>query len=66
MAAWVTGPAGVAPKVQVLDADTRIPWSGHSTRHAVGAIMDAIAKAKLSLVFVNTRSQAEFIFQELW
>lgn len=66
MAAWVTGPAGIAPKVTVLDADTRIPWSGHSTRHAVGAIMAAIAQAKLSLVFVNTRSQAEFIFQELW
>ncbi len=66
MAAWVTGPQGTRPQVKVLASDERIPWSGHSTRHAVGAIMEAIAGAKLSLVFVNTRSQAEFIFQELW
>ena len=43
-----------------------LPWAGHSARHALPAIYDLIKRHKTTLVFVNTRSQAEMIFRELW
>ena len=48
------------------DPDHYIPWAGHSARHALPQIYDLITRHKTTLVFVNTRSQAEMIFQELW
>ena len=57
---------GAQAQMQVLDSDERIPWSGHSGRHAVGEIYERIKPAKTALIFVNTRSQAELMFQELW
>ena len=43
-----------------------MPWSGHSARYAMADIYRAIQDNNLVLIFVNTRSQAELIFQELW
>ncbi|MGE3148047.1 MAG: helicase-related protein, partial [Pseudorhodoplanes sp.] len=40
--------------------------AGHTARHAYPAIYDLIRRHKTTLVFVNTRSQAEMIFHELW
>jgi len=57
---------GKAPKVRVLPAQARIPYSGHMAHYAVPDILAAIAKARTSLVFVNTRAQAELMFQLLW
>lgn len=65
-AAFVTGAAGAAPALHILDSQERVPWSGHSSRYAVADIYKAIQAHKLSLIFVNTRSQAELLFQELW
>lgn len=62
----VRAPAGAKPVVDVLDSDARIPWAGHTARHAIPEVYDAIKRAKLALVFVNTRAQAEMTFQELW
>ena len=50
----------------MLEADERIPWSGHSSRYAIPAVYEAIKRHKTALLFVNTRSQAELLFQELW
>ena len=57
---------GVSADVDILISRERIPWSGHSGRFAVPEVYEAIQRATLSLVFVNTRSQAEMLFQELW
>ncbi len=62
----VTVEGGVAPDVRILDPDARVPWAGHSGRHAFAAVYDAIRQTGTTLVFVNTRSQAEAVFQELW
>jgi ATP-dependent Lhr-like helicase len=62
----VFGAPGAAPVVDVLASDARIPWSGHTGRHAIAEVYAAIQAARLSLVFVNTRAQAEMTFQELW
>ena len=55
-----------APVVEMLDTKERLPWAGHSARHALGEIYDLIKRNKTTLVFVNTRSQAEMLFQDLW
>ncbi len=57
---------GAKADMSVLDSDERIPWSGHSGRHTVGEVYEQIKRAHMALVFVNTRSQAEIMFQELW
>lgn len=57
---------GVKADVDILISRERIPWSGHSGRFAVPEVYEAIQRAKMALVFVNTRSQAELLFQELW
>ncbi len=62
----VMGTAGAAPDIKVLESEERVPWSGHSARYAIPDIYAQIKKAKMALIFVNTRSQAEMIFKELW
>ena len=57
---------GVSAEVDILISRERIPWSGHSGRFAVPEVYEAIKRATMTLVFVNTRSQAELMFQELW
>ena len=54
------------PIVEMLDSKERLPWAGHSARHALSEIYDLIKANKTSLVFVNTRMQAEMLFQDLW
>ncbi|MCC6919689.1 MAG: ligase-associated DNA damage response DEXH box helicase [Alphaproteobacteria bacterium] len=66
LARLVVGQAGAKPNIHVLDSVERIPWAGHSGRHAIPEVMAAIRRAKMAILFVNTRSQAEFLFQELW
>ncbi|MGC1666753.1 MAG: ligase-associated DNA damage response DEXH box helicase, partial [Pseudolabrys sp.] len=62
----VVAQAGAQPIVTMLDTEEHLPWAGHSARHALGEIYAHIKTHKTTLVFVNTRSQAEFLFQELW
>jgi len=54
------------PVVQMLDTRERLPWAGHSARHALNEVYELIKANKTTLVFVNTRSQAEMLFQDLW
>ena len=62
----VVAQAGAPPQVAMLDTAEHLPWAGHSARHALGEIYQLIKAHETTLVFVNTRSQAEFLFQELW
>jgi len=57
---------GAKPNITILDSDNRVPWSGHSARYAMADVYRAIKAHKTTLLFVNTRSQAELLFQELW
>ncbi|WP_425601252.1 ligase-associated DNA damage response DEXH box helicase [Bradyrhizobium ontarionense] len=54
------------PVVEMLDTRERLPWAGHSARHALAEMYELIKQNKTTLVFVNTRSQAEMLFQEFW
>ncbi len=62
----VVAESGAQPRVAMLDTEEHLPWAGHSARHALREIYALINSHTTTLVFVNTRSQAEFLFQELW
>src|SRR5579864_4122798 len=62
----VRGAPGAAPEVDVLLSQGQVPWAGHTARHAMPEVYEAIRRAWTALVFVNTRFQAEVAFQELW
>ena len=62
----IVAEAGAAPDVSMLDSRERLPWAGHSSRYALAEIYELIKAHRTTLVFVNTRSQAEGIFQDLW
>jgi len=66
LAELIIAPAGAPADLSILDSDNILPWAGHSAAHALREIYEAITKATMTLVFVNTRAQAEYIFQELW
>lgn len=65
-AVLIRGQGGSKPNVQVMTPENRVPWSGHSARHAFEQVYEAIKGATTTLVFTNTRSQAEVCFSELW
>jgi ATP-dependent helicase Lhr and Lhr-like helicase len=66
----IVAEGGAPPHVTMLDSDERldllIPWAGHSARYALSEMYQLIKAHRTTLVFVNTRSQAEGIFQDLW
>ncbi|NHO18315.1 ligase-associated DNA damage response DEXH box helicase [Acetobacter oeni] len=80
IAAWVspTGNAddirrvvaceGAEPDVSLLlpDRNGYLPWSGRMGLGSTTAILTEIARTRLTIVFVNSRAQAELLFQELW
>jgi ATP-dependent Lhr-like helicase len=66
LADLVVADGGAAPHVTMLDTAERLPWAGHSAQHALGEMYDLVKHHRTALVFVNTRSQAERIYQELW
>jgi ATP-dependent Lhr-like helicase len=66
LADLVVAPGGAEPEIDILEIEEPVPWSGHSARYAMHEIYRAIATHKTTLVFVNTRMQAEMVFQELW
>jgi ATP-dependent Lhr-like helicase len=62
----VEGDPGAEPDLAIMIPDGRIPWAGHSGRHAAREVMRLIEQHRTTLVFSNTRGLAELIFQELW
>ncbi|MDH3659226.1 MAG: helicase-related protein, partial [Alphaproteobacteria bacterium] len=54
------------PDVSVLLPEGRLPWSGHYGTYAAPSLYATIKSAETTLVFVNTRAQAEVMFRELW
>jgi ATP-dependent Lhr-like helicase len=62
----VVAAEGARPRISILETARRLPLAGHSAAQAMGAVYEAILAHRTTLVFVNTRMQAEFVFQELW
>jgi ATP-dependent Lhr-like helicase len=62
----VMGRAGARARARILETRAHLPWSGHSAVHAMIEVYQAIRDHGTTLVFVNTRAQAEIVFQTLW
>jgi ATP-dependent Lhr-like helicase len=64
--ALIRGEAGALPMLGVQLPEGRLPWGGHMGLASAPEIMAAITAARVTIVFVNTRAQAELIFAALW
>ena len=53
--------------IDILDSGAAyLPWAGHSALYAAAEIYALIKAHRPTLIFVNTRAQAEMMFQALW
>ena len=57
---------GPAPDIALLDVPQRPPWAGGGGRYAIPAVLDAVRAHRTTLIFHNTRAQAELFFHDLW
>ena len=57
---------GPAPEIAMLDTGAPPPWAGGGGRHAIPAILAEVRRHKTTLIFHNTRAQAELFFRDLW
>ena len=65
-AALIESKMTVKPDIRILQSKSTLPYGGHMAKYAVSDIYEAIKTTKTALVFVNTRSQCELVFQNLW
>ena len=52
--------------VSMLDTTTPPPWAGGGGRYAIPEILNQITRHQTTLIFHNTRAQAEIFFHHLW
>ncbi|MEL7259285.1 MAG: ligase-associated DNA damage response DEXH box helicase, partial [Pseudomonadota bacterium] len=57
---------GPEPQIAMLNTDVPPPWAGGGATYAIPAVMEEIKRHKITLVFHNTRAQAEIFFHNLW
>ncbi|MEH6773122.1 MAG: ligase-associated DNA damage response DEXH box helicase [Cereibacter changlensis] len=57
---------GPDPDISMLETEAPPPWAGNGGRYAIPAILEEVRRHKTTLIFHNTRAQAEIFFHELW
>ena len=57
---------GPEPDIAMLTTDVMPPWSGGGAAYAIPAVLEEVKKHKTTLIFHNTRAQAEIFFHNLW
>jgi ATP-dependent Lhr-like helicase len=57
---------GPDPNISMLQTTASPPWSGAGATYAVPDVLEQISKHKTTLIFHNTRAQAEIFFHNLW
>ena len=57
---------GPDPDIAMLETAKPPPWSGAGGHYAVPDVLKAVAEATTTIIFINTRAQAELFFQALW
>ncbi|MEQ9694682.1 ligase-associated DNA damage response DEXH box helicase [Shimia sp. SDUM112013] len=62
----LTADPGPAPDISMLRTEAPPPWSGGGAAYAIPAVMELIKAHKTTLIFHNTRAQAEIFFHNLW
>ncbi|MDP5085831.1 MAG: ligase-associated DNA damage response DEXH box helicase [Yoonia sp.] len=64
--AIINADPGPDPDIAMLVTEERPPWTGGGAKYAIPAVLDAVKKHKTTLIFHNTRAQAEIFFHNLW
>ena len=59
-------PDGTPPELGMMLPPGKLSWAGHMGLEAAPLVMDRVRDAGMTIVFVNTRAQAELMFQALW
>ncbi|MEL6587301.1 MAG: ligase-associated DNA damage response DEXH box helicase [Pseudomonadota bacterium] len=57
---------GPAPDIAILPTSEPPPWAGGGGRYAIPDVLEAVRQHKTTLIFHNTRAQAEIFFHHLW
>ncbi|WP_299623525.1 ligase-associated DNA damage response DEXH box helicase [uncultured Tateyamaria sp.] len=57
---------GPAPDIQMLVTEEAPPWSGSGGKYAIPAVLEQVKQHKTTLIFHNTRAQAELYFHNIW
>ena len=57
---------GPAPDIGMLVTDAPPPWAGGGASYAIPAVLEEVKLHKTTLIFHNTRAQAEIFFHNLW
>jgi ATP-dependent Lhr-like helicase len=62
----LTADPGPDPDIAMLATTAPPPWSGGGAAYAIPDVLDEVRKHKTTLIFHNTRAQAEIFFHNLW
>src|SRR3712207_8405350 len=57
---------GERPDLSMLDTGRAPPWAGGAALHAIPAVLEEVKRHRTTLIFHNTRAQAEIFFHQLW
>lgn len=57
---------GPTPDIRMLQTDQPPPWAGGGATHAIPAVLEQVKNHRTTLIFHNTRAQAEIFFHNLW
>ncbi|WP_204113389.1 ligase-associated DNA damage response DEXH box helicase [Shimia biformata] len=57
---------GPDPDIAMLTTEDAPPWSGGGAAYAIPAVLEQVKRHKTTLIFHNTRAQAEIFFHNLW
>ena len=57
---------GPDPDISMLHTDDAPPWAGGGGRYAIPAVLNEVNRHQTTLIFHNTRAQAELFFRDLW
>ena len=57
---------GPDPDISMLRTEVPPPWAGGGGKYAIPAVLELVKQHKTTLIFHNTRAQAEIFFHELW
>jgi ATP-dependent Lhr-like helicase len=57
---------GPEPDIAMLETAEAPPWAGGGAAHAIPAVLEEVRRHRTTLIFHNTRAQAEIFFHKLW
>jgi ATP-dependent helicase Lhr and Lhr-like helicase len=62
----LTADPGPDPDIAMLTTEQPPPWAGGGAAYAIPAVLEQVKAHRTTLIFHNTRAQAEIFFHNLW